>query len=52
MVFAADINSYDQGFACYLRDLLVLCIIHVGTPLQFYVVRQLWPVSDLHFTVG
>ena len=21
-------------------------------PLQFYVVRQLWPVSDLHFTVG
>ena len=21
-------------------------------PLQFYAVRQLWPVSDLHFTVG
>ena len=30
-----DPNREDQGLICYLRDLLVLSIIHVGTPSSF-----------------
>ena len=51
MLFASDVYSYDQCLVCYLRDLLVLSIIHVGTPSSLMLFANL-PVSDLHFTVG
>jgi len=35
MIFTSNVNSYDQSFVCHLRDLLVLSIIHVGTPSSF-----------------
>ena len=35
MIFTSDVNSYDQGLICHLHNLLVLSIIHVGTPSSF-----------------